>query len=298
MGKIKLCMPYYNEDLIAKLNIREASKWVDEIHITEFDKSFKYGDHSLNFAYSNLDKVFYHEMTADGKYLPPRKYFPYIFFRPVSHWMKHYCLDTAWYNDAVSRNSSLLNSQFDDEDILILSDIDEIIDSTYANEIVDAVKKYGVVTIKIYFTNFFFNLFCKEWPGPDGYSYRIFAIKGSLLRQKYKSDSDWLRKLGENGKLVDTVRCLGAGYMGFHHSWLGNADFIKNKLMSYAHTNDCHRHNIFDDSGNVDMTRLKEAISKGYSLFDNVQLIVDNEIKLLPDVESLRFVRPDLFFTI
>ena len=43
-------MPYYNEDLIAKLNITEASKWVDEIHITEFDKSFKYGTHSLNFA--------------------------------------------------------------------------------------------------------------------------------------------------------------------------------------------------------------------------------------------------------
>lgn len=68
--------------------------------------------------------------------------------------------------------------------------------------------------------------------------------------------------------------------------------------MSYAHTNDCHRPNIFDDSGNVNMAKLKEIISKGYSLFDNVQLVVDDKIKLLPDVESLRFVRPDLFFTI
>lgn len=42
MGKIILCCPFYNENLVADINIAEASKWVDEIHITEFDKSFKY----------------------------------------------------------------------------------------------------------------------------------------------------------------------------------------------------------------------------------------------------------------
>lgn len=68
MSKIILCCPFYNESLIAKIQISEASKWVDEIHITEFDKSFKYTGHE--FAFGNLEslpKVFYHPMQGGGK---------------------------------------------------------------------------------------------------------------------------------------------------------------------------------------------------------------------------------------
>lgn len=62
--------------------------------------------------------------------------------------MNNMVRDTAWYNEGVSRNYSLWNSNYKDDDILILSDIDEIIDSKYADEIIDAVNHYGVITIK------------------------------------------------------------------------------------------------------------------------------------------------------
>ena len=50
MSKIILCCPFYNENLVADINIAEASKWVDEIHITEFDKSFKYTSHDYIYV--------------------------------------------------------------------------------------------------------------------------------------------------------------------------------------------------------------------------------------------------------
>ena len=58
MNKIILCCPFYNENLVADINIAEASKWVDEIHITEFDKSFKYTSHDYMKNHVNLFLIF------------------------------------------------------------------------------------------------------------------------------------------------------------------------------------------------------------------------------------------------
>ena len=48
MSKIILCCPFFNENLIANLNIEEASKWVDEIHVTEILIS------RLNISYTSI----------------------------------------------------------------------------------------------------------------------------------------------------------------------------------------------------------------------------------------------------
>lgn len=79
MSKIILCCPFYNENLVADINIAEASKWVDEIHITEFDKSFKYTSH--DYMYQNdCEKVHYHRMDALKLYKKPHKYIPHFLF--------------------------------------------------------------------------------------------------------------------------------------------------------------------------------------------------------------------------
>ena len=86
MSKIILCCPFYNENLVADINIAEASKWVDEIHITEFDKSFKYTSHDYVFQ-NDCEKVHYHQMDALKLYKKPRKYIPHFFIHPISRWM-------------------------------------------------------------------------------------------------------------------------------------------------------------------------------------------------------------------
>ena len=293
MNKIILCCPFYNENLVADINIAEASKWVDEIHITEFDKSFKYTSHDYMFQ-NDCEKVHYHQMDASRLYEKPRKFIPHFFIHPISRWMNKMVRDTAWYNEGVSRNFSLWNSNYKDDDILILSDIDEIIDSKYADEIIDAVNHYGVITIKIHFTMFYFNLFCSNWSGPAYYSYRIFIVKGKYLRKRFYNDSDYLRKMGEQSNLLNEVKCL-EGIKGYHHSWLGDEKFVVNKLKSYAHTLNCHSKEIFNDQGEIDIDVIKNNMRLGKSIFSNISLNVNNKIELLPSVEKLKKDAPEFF---
>ncbi|MDF0566760.1 hypothetical protein [Bacteroides xylanisolvens] len=293
MNKIILCCPFYNENLVADINIAEASKWVDEIHITEFDKSFKYTSHDYMFQ-NDCEKVHYHQMDASRLSEKPRKFIPHFFIHPISRWMNKMVRDTAWYNDGVSRNFSLWNSNYKDDDILILSDIDEIIDSKYANEIIDAVNQYGIITIKIHFTMFYFNLFCSNWSGPAYYSYRIFIVKGKYLRKRFYNDSDYLRKMGEQSNLLNKVKCL-EGIKGYHHSWLGDEKFVVNKLKSYAHTLNCHSKEIFNDQGEIDIDVIKNNMRLGKSIFADISLNVNNEIELLSSVEKLKKDTPEFF---
>ena len=278
---------------MANVNIKEASKWVDEIHITECNKTFKYGNHEYCFHLEEPnEKVHYHQLDGNKFYLKPvmrkSKFIPpHFILKPVSRWMKHVCYDTAWYNEGASRNHSLWCTDYRDDDILILSDIDEIVDSKYADEIISTTRKYGAVTVKIFFTMFYFNLFCKHCSGPEGYSYRIFAVRGDIMRKTFYNDSDFLRKQGEQSKLLKSVYCLN-GYKGFHHSWLGDENFVANKMLSYAHPMEWHKEQCLDENGLPNISAIKQLIRDGKSVFGNSTLEIDNSIELLPEVEQLR----------
>ncbi|MCH4242407.1 MAG: hypothetical protein LKF81_10990 [Prevotella sp.] len=295
MSKIIMCCPFYNENLLANLNIEEASKWVDEIHLTECNKSFKYTDHPYCFHLNHANsKVFYHQLNASKYYLRPRKIIPHIIVHPVSRWMKHCYRNTAWYNEGISRNHSLWNCQYSDEDILVLSDVDEIIDSNYADEIVENVRKKGVVTIELYFTVFYFNLWCPKFSGPKYYSYRIFIIKGAIMRKRFHNDSDYLRKLGERGLLTNKVECLH-GIKGFHHSWLGDENFVVNKFNSFAHNMGDGFDGISDKNGQLSIAKLKEHLHKGKSIFKNAPLILKDDMPFIQGVNKLKIEQPQYF---
>ena len=73
----------------------------------------------------------------------------------------------SWHNEAVQRNCACnYKNLVGDEDIVILSDVDEIIDSRFSDQIVNEVKKRGIITVRLHFTLFYLNLFSKNWGGP------------------------------------------------------------------------------------------------------------------------------------
>lgn len=291
---IKLCVPFYNEHLISGINIRESAKWVDEIHVTECNYSFKYTPHPYEFNFENEKKVFYHKLDGNKFYKKSRKVIPHIDFHPVTKWIKNFYFKTNWYNEAVSRNHSLWNSNYDDNDILILSDIDEIINYKYFDEIIETVKKTGIVTVNLYFTVFYFNLLCPKFGGAPHYSYRTFIVRGDVMRKKFFNDFDYLRKMGESGKLMNEITCL-SGYKGWHHSWLGDEHFIMNKLNSYAHSINEHTPDLIDDNGELSLKKIKEHLKYGKSIFNGSELIIDNTIPLLEEIEKLKTTNPQYF---
>lgn len=91
--------------------------------------------------------------------------------------------------------------------------------------------------------------------------------------------SDELRKRGERGQLTNNdIYCID-DYIGFHHSWLGDEQFVYNKMHAYAHVN------VHEE---MSLEEIKQLLKEGKSIYPGQELKVNNNIKLLDSVEELR----------
>jgi hypothetical protein len=222
---VEFC-PFFNERKIAELKVKEAGYWIDELHFCEANKTFEYEDKASMFDTALLGpKVKYHRLHADELFDPSA---PEVSYYDVStcgandfddwywHLLSH---NYAYHNEAVQRNRcTLLNEIVSEDDIVILSDVDEFIDSRFADRIVDLVSRHQIITVRLHFSVFYLNLFCDKSHGAGDFSYRVYAMTGRHFR-KMPFTSDYLRKKGIAEGLVRTVHCPDE-FMGFHHSWL------------------------------------------------------------------------------
>ena len=193
--------------------------------------------------------------------------------------------NTRWYNERIQRNLACTLASIQDDDIIILSDIDEIIDSRLADQLLVEVEKREIITVRLHFTMYYFNLFSKSFSGPADYSYRTFLLTGKRLREKWRFDSDWLRKQGEHKQLCKTVYCPDE-FSGFHHSFLGGEKVVSNKLNAYCHTHDSKLDNP---------EYVQQLIREHRSVYPGHELQVDYTIPLLETVEALRSQVPEYF---
>lgn len=280
--KIYQCCPYYNEKLIANININEASKWIDEFHIVEANRSYqnKKRDYDFELMFGPNAKVKYHKLDVNNKYVSSSiwgklKLIKYRFCK--NEYRRNVLRNPAWYNETFQRNMWNEELELKDDDIIILSDIDEIIDSRFSDKIIEKVYEHQIITIPIYFTLFYLNLFSRNWGGAPNYSYRVFIMTGKKFNT-LGITLDELRKLGEQGKLTEEIYCLNE-FAGFHHSWLGDEKFILNKLNSYSHL----EHQKF-----TNIKYIKECLKENKSIFPGHELEINNEIKQLLSVEEIR----------
>ena len=278
--KVVQCCPFYNENLIARIKIDESRGWVDELHITECNRSFTFRRKPFSFAFANEPMVRYHRIDGNEVFQKNR------WEISRNPWFVH-CQRYSWENDARQRNSACSFIEVDDNDIVILSDLDEIIDRRFADRIVDETRKHGIITLKLRFTMFYFNLFSRNWGGPPDYSYRTFIMTGRYFKS-LDVTSDQLRKMGEHGKLLTTVHCLDE-FGGFHHSWVGDAEFVAKKLKAYAHDAADHDGRVFSRGKRVNVDYVRECIETKRSIFGPAhQLYVDDSVSFLQTVAAMR----------
>ncbi|MCL4487629.1 MAG: hypothetical protein M1570_05810 [Chloroflexi bacterium] len=281
--RIVECCPFYNESLVARAHIAESSRWVDEIHIVESNWTFQYAH--KGYAFENTHpKVHYHAVDTTHQFKRKRSLIPYL---DLQHrFSQHgFFRNPGWYNEMVQRNLACKLADIQDDDIVVLSDIDEIVDSQQAERLLTDVKKHEIITVRLHFTMFYFNLFSSNWGGPADYAYRTFMLTGRRLREEWRFDSDRLRKHGEHGKLRDGVYCPDM-FSGFHHSWLGDESAISGKLTAYAHA---------EHSNLSDPIFIRQRIHSKSSIFAGHDLVADNTIPLLQSVEALRPEFPQYF---
>lgn len=269
MKVLKFC-PFFNENLVAKVHIAESESWVDEFHITEANRTFQ--NQSKGFFFNTslcTEKVMYHQIDVAKQFKGSS------LFDKVKARLQNTSYG-PWYNERIQRNISCSYGSINDDDIIVLSDIDEIIDSKFADELIDLTFHKSIITVKLYFTLCFLNLYSVKWSGPSDYSYRVFLMTGKKFKD-LAQDYDNLRKKGEHNLLINEIYCLNK-IVGFHHSFLGDANFVKKKLLAYAHTE--FRHLSTDEY-------IKKCISERKSIYPGHKLRIDRNIPLLRSINLL-----------
>jgi hypothetical protein len=194
---------YYNEPEIIDLKIKEETPYVDKIIIQE-----SLWSHAGNLKPINFDAV---------KYRDNKK----IIHLVIDNTAPYADCDIA--KDRFSRANAerrypLSVLAIEDDDILIVTDSDEIVNGEEITRIIRETKTRGFVRLGMRAFYYYINVIqANEWSYP-------YAVNGKIAK---KFGLDWLR-LNMTGIVLKNC--------GNHFGWLGNPDAIKNKIQNMAHT--------------------------------------------------------------
>lgn len=159
--------PFYDENLVLDIASKETKKYGGIIHITESNRTFQNTKKEYNYDGDN-DNVVYHKFDASKIFKPVNKWgllqlYHYRFSE--NDYKKTTLLAPSWFNEGYSRDIACSWIKPKDDDFVILCDVDEIIDSSKIDNILNIVKEKGIVTGKMYHTLFYFNLFSSSVGG-------------------------------------------------------------------------------------------------------------------------------------
>lgn len=279
----EFCM-FHNEHAALAIKRSEAGRWIDELHLCESNRTFQGGARALALADAADGFVHVHPHDGAARFHPPlrwgfSRYWP--FFRRKKMARRNETMQRDLVHEALADVAA--------DDIVILSDIDEILDARRADEVIDAARRHGIVSVELRHTLYYLDLYSANWhevwPGsPANYAYRVFIMTGAWFHA-LSEGSDRLRRRGEWGRLDRDIPLL-RGFRGFHHSWLGGAEAALDKLNAYAHSPNEHRPELIGEDGRVSPERLASFIRAGQSIFPGNRL----EIHSFDEIEPLQSV--------
>ena len=234
------CLMYFDEDLFLDIRLNTLKDKVDKFIITEATKNHAGEDKKLNFKIENFpkfrDKIQYivvDDLPVNVK--PPKK-----------GWHENHARD-QFQRNAIERGYK----DFDDEDLIMISDIDEIPDPKKINEF-NIKNKFACFLQKNYQSKInLLNITNKNWPGTK------------ICQKKNLKTPQWLRNLKTKKKpfwkiFKKNIQLINNG--GWHFSFLKDPDSIRKKIISYS-----HQEFNKEEFTNIDL--IKKKISSGEDLF-------------------------------
>lgn len=250
---------FYNEYKMLLLRLTELYDVVDQFIIVEATSTYVGNKKELNFK-SNLEmyKKFLDKVT-------------YIVVNDMPN------TENPWDNENYQRaciDKGIQKLELNDEDIIVVSDCDEIPNS----ELLNKIKNGNIIIDKdiLYGLNmdfYYYNYTCKQ---------DILWNKGKLLTyNKYKSSllNDEIKKL-EYIRKSNSDKLIQNG--GWHLSFFGDKNFIVNKIKNFAHQEHNNDKCINDIDTNVnnnkcifDRRQLKNIkIENNYNLPKNYKILI------------------------
>jgi len=197
------CFPFYNELDMLQYRLETLSPVVDKFVLVESPRTFR----------GNPKKLYYKE----NKHLF-EKYSDKIVHVVDDHLVEN--PQSPWLNDAHQRNytrEGAASLALGSDDIVLLSDVDEIFDPEVIKNIETHLGSHPFVSLHM--DMYYYNIESKlviNWTAPKAVRYSHFrSIYPHVLRN------------GPTGPVIQDV--------GWHLSYFGNPKMIINKLKNFAH---------------------------------------------------------------
>ena len=235
--KIVDCFLFFNELDLLKIRLEEISDEVDYFVLVE-----------ANTTFTRKPKPLFYDTN---KHL----------FKKYNHKIIHIIADTniiegsAWDREYFQRNSIsrgieqlLNNKQITYSDIMIISDVDEIPDSNLLKSIKLETADFDIAVLEQ--DMYYYNLtcqYCGKW-----YASRTIKI-GILFKDNMTANV--IRTMKRDNLKVFTNA-------GWHLSYFGDVDFIKNKIKSFSHTE-------LDIDEYTNSEKIRDRMIRGVDLFNN-----------------------------
>ena len=228
--KLVDCFQYFNEEVILKLRMEEGSSYVDKMVISESE-----------ITHTNKPKLLYlNELDK------------YELRKCVRCILKPYDYDKydPWYIENKQRDimrNKILSLGLDDDDIIIMSDLDEV--PNYEVILDKFNPDWGIASVLMSYHYYYLNMV----------SPTAISDKPKVMTYKFlKNHTESLTDLRTTYKYQHFI-CNG----GWHFSYMGGPEFIKHKIESFAHTE-------LNNSTTTDINYIKRKMQSGEDLFNRV----------------------------
>jgi hypothetical protein len=214
MTKIYDCFTFYNELDLLELRLEELYDHVDHFVLVE-----------ANTTFTSIPKPFYFEENKD-RYA---KYLDKIIHVKVEDMPGD---PDAWVNDRFQRNSINRGLESaDDNDVIVVSDLDELVRPETVQQLrTDVENQIWGLRMPLFYFKFNHMLASTE---------SRYMVWGMACRKKLLVPADTFRfQRFQLAALPYNYNHGGIRMMehaGWQFSYLGNNDFAKNKIKSFAH---------------------------------------------------------------
>ena len=239
--KLYDCCMYFDEDLVLDLRFNILNNYVDKFVVAEATKNHAGKDKKLNFNINNFHKfrnkityIIVEDMPMNLKYYKKNW--------PVNHLRDQHQRNalTKGYKDC------------DDNDLIMISDIDEIPDPNKIKQF-EIKNKYACFIQKNFQSKLnLLNITDNNWMGTKICKKKYLKSPQWLRDQKIKNYPFW-RFLKIKWNIIENG--------GWHFSFLMSPENIQKKLKSYAHAE-------FNKANYTNLDKIKNSIENKTDLFD------------------------------
>jgi beta-1,4-mannosyl-glycoprotein beta-1,4-N-acetylglucosaminyltransferase len=226
------CFVFYNEIDLLEIRLNELNEVVDYFVLVEGEKTFQ-----------GKDKILFYDENKDNQNLVKFKDRIIHLKVPSSEFIseKEGCRLFSLANESMSFNyirHGLHNAK--DDDIIIVGPLDEIPKASTIKKLMDGGSfnspKFFWISVHYYFFDTLFKHAIQYYPNGRDWIGSLITPKRSLhqdIYQQFDSRNPLYQTLTSEGKPPPNGDIIEDG--GWHFSFIGDSEFIVNKLNSFAH---------------------------------------------------------------